>query len=75
MKKFIELTYVSPNGKPYKGLVNTAWIFDIVPTADFGAKAQVRFAPTADGEYERRYLHTVYVLESYEHIRDYILQS
>jgi hypothetical protein len=66
MKNFIEVTYIH-DSTPYKGMVNTSWIFDIVPTSEHGAKAKIRFAPTND--YERKYLHTIYVRESYEDIK------
>jgi hypothetical protein len=66
MSKFIEVTYINED-KSYKGMINTSWVFDIVPTTEHGAKTKIRFAPTND--YERRYLHTVYACEKYEDIK------
>jgi hypothetical protein len=44
MNKFIEVAYANEN-KPYKGMINTSWLFDISPTVEFGAKTKIRSAP------------------------------
>jgi hypothetical protein len=75
MGKFIEVTCADSGGKSSKRLVNTAWVFDITPTAEYGAKTMIRFAPTDGNGYDRTYPHVIYALEKYEHIKQIILDD
>jgi hypothetical protein len=64
--KFIEVNYLDCNNKHIKRLVNTSYIFDVVPNPNNNG-ALIRFVPTND--YERTYPVSFEAIETYEDVK------
>lgn len=68
MKNFIEVTCLDDKNTKYKRLVNMSYVFDVTPTSEMGYKSVICFAPY--NSYEETYKYRIYVLESYDKIKE-----